>query len=146
MLFEHVALEETSLLSTRNIWGRFHGNLSDSWWNCVNVFVHASLSSQITLQTENNFLKKESNRNCNTNNNKKTLTCSEKQSSSCVRVGPGVWGGAGAWPGSGLLVGAGEGAATGADAGEGGRDVERHGGGGGVFERKGICPPPGCRV
>lgn len=38
-----------------------------------------------------------------------------------------------------------EGAVTGAEAGDGGREVERHGGGGGVLERKGICPPPGCR-
>lgn len=34
---------------------------------------------------------------------------------------------------------------VGADAGDGGRDVERHGGGGGVFGRNGVGPPPGCR-
>lgn len=66
------------------------------------------------------------------------LTCSEKQSSSCVSVCPGVVAEAGPGPA--------EEAAAGADAGEGGREVERHGGGGGVLERKGICPPPGCRL
>lgn len=68
----------------------------------------------------------------------KPLTCSEKQSSSCVSDGPGDCGGAG--------LGAGEATGGGADAGEGGKEVERHGGGGGVLERKGICPPPGCRL
>lgn len=66
------------------------------------------------------------------------LTCSEKQSSSCVSDGPGDCGGAG--------LGAGEATGAGADAGEGGKEVERHGGGGGVLERKGICPPPGWRL
>lgn len=44
------------------------------------------------------------------------------------------------------MIGAEEGEAVGADAGDGGREVDRHGGGGGVLERRGICPPPGCRL